>query len=60
MIIKNVIVETSARYNGNVMDSKKIPTLILKLPLPGGQAIYEIDITKEQQESLEIGAKLSV
>lgn len=62
MDIKNVKVTTSKQY---ISDDEARPTgryeyrLNLDIPLPGGKASYEFQLTEKQYKSLEMASKLS-
>lgn len=61
-IIKNVKVETNIRYRddeGTDYHSVAINTLKLTIPLPGGVAIYELDITDNLKANIEFASQLS-
>ena len=55
--IKNVTIETAFMTIPTTI--KYDPILKLKIPLPGGEAKYEIPITSEMKDSLEFAQKLS-
>lgn len=63
MTIENVIVTTTFKYEKEEEDSgyrqsKKFEYLQLELPVPNGKLIYELRVTKEFVDSIELGAKL--
>lgn len=73
--IKNCKIEISVRYENadsapvyrlfhpeeglSYSRSRTQSIIKISIPLPGGQAVYEIDITDKQKDSLEYAAKLS-
>lgn len=57
MIIEKVNVETTTRYGkGGNFDQHSI--LRLSMPIPGGNCVFEYDITDQQKEALEKAAQL--
>lgn len=65
MIINDVIIETNYEYVDKAVDfnySAETPkynySLILKVKIPGGEALYKIEIDKDIKESIEQAVKL--
>ena len=58
MEIKNCTVETTKRYSGSGTYEEPKDMLILSLPLPGGKAIYEIEVTAAFASNIEKASQL--
>lgn len=65
MVIKNVEVETATAYKQPAEDedsrhSVGYDVLRLKIPLPGGEALYEVTLPPGMKANLEFAAQLSL
>lgn len=64
MDINNCKVETDFRYienedtNNAFKNNIKQNILVVEIPLPGGKAVFEFDITSEQKNCIEKAAGL--
>lgn len=56
--LRNVTIETSKKYSDFGTGAGN-PILKLTIPLPGGTAVYEIGITQDVSDSLDLASKLS-
>jgi len=55
----NCSVETESRYlEGEYRNSETEEFLLLIIELPGGKATYELPISKQQKDSIEMASKV--
>lgn len=53
-----IVVDKKVEYSANGYDKTEEWFLQVEMPLPGGKAVYELEITKNQYESFVTADKL--